>query len=355
MKITPRAAALLGLVALSLCACEDPDAIRVYSVKHQTPPPMTGGDPHAGHDHGPMEAHPPAAGGLLDWQLPAGWQVSPEARPMREATFTTPSGLEVAVSRFPGDVGGPLANVNRWRGQVGLAPIGQPGLADVLVSVEGAALPVQWVDLAGAQERLLAAMLPTGGETWFWKLQGPSEQVEPLREGFLALLRSLKLGAAPGPGAGPAAPSGPMGPGGPVGPAAPGGPLPFRYQVPAGWSEAPATPPRLLSLAAPGAEVSVTRFPGDVGGALPNLNRWRGQVGLPPLDAIPPDTFRPLAVGGIDSQLLELTGEARAQLTALVPRQGETWFFKLSGDPAAAKAERERFLAFLASVQWEAR
>ena len=31
------------------------------------------------------------------------------------------------------------------------------------------------------------------------------------------------------------------------------------------------------------ADLSITAFPGDVGGELANVNRWRGQVGLEPL------------------------------------------------------------------------
>ena len=33
------------------------------------------------------------------------------------------SKAEIAVTVFPGNVGGLTANVNRWRGQIGLAPL----------------------------------------------------------------------------------------------------------------------------------------------------------------------------------------------------------------------------------------
>lgn len=345
MKRPVAGTALLAL--LLLAGCEDPQAIRVYSVERRAPAPHA----HSaddGHDHGAHgpEAHPPAApAGELAWELPPGWEVSPEARPMRWATLVAPGGLEVAITRFPGDVGGKLANVNRWRGQVGLGPIGEPGLPEALRPVEGAALPVELVDLTGGQERLLAALLEGQGETWFLKLQGPLDQVAPLEPGFQALLRSLRLGPGGLGGGMPVAP--------PSLPAGPGADLPFGYDVPAGWEPAPAAPPRLLSLRAGTGELSVTRFPGDVGGALPNLNRWRGQVGLAPLDALPPDAFQPLLVGGLSGQLLELVGQDRAQLVALVPRAGETWFFKLSADPAGVSAERARFQSFLESVRWE--
>ena len=50
------------------------------------------------------------------------WVVKPPA-PMRKATFGVPAGsaeADLSITAFPGDVGGELANINRWRGQVGL-------------------------------------------------------------------------------------------------------------------------------------------------------------------------------------------------------------------------------------------
>ena len=33
------------------------------------------------------------------------------------------------------------------------------------------------------------------------------------------------------------------------------------------------------------ASVNISFFPGDVGGTFANVNRWRAQMGLPPVDA----------------------------------------------------------------------
>lgn len=73
----------------------------------------------------------PRAGDLgtsFPWTVPDGWALDPAPRQMRLATYTVPdpSGrVEVAVTRFPGRVGGELANINRWRGQMGLGPLGE--------------------------------------------------------------------------------------------------------------------------------------------------------------------------------------------------------------------------------------
>jgi hypothetical protein len=60
----------------------------------------------------------------LHWTTPAGWKELP-ANGMRAATFELPKGpgkAEVTVVALPGDVGGELANVNRWRGPLAVAP-----------------------------------------------------------------------------------------------------------------------------------------------------------------------------------------------------------------------------------------
>lgn len=352
------------LLAAILAGCDDPHAIRVYDV------PKSAVDPHAGHDHGPGEhAHPdeaPAApdphasagAGSLAWELPPGWRTDPEPRQMRWATLIAgpDAPTEVAITRFPGDVGGALRNVNRWRSQVGLGPVREDEVPGLVSKVDGTALPVSVVDLVGPEgkQRLIVAMVPGQGEMWFVKIQGAGDQVATHVKAFHQLLCSLTFAGsappAPLPQPGPQAPpEGPSPTASPPAPAAGG----FRYEAPPEWQAQPPSPMRLASFAAGACDVSVTKFPGDVGGALPNVNRWRGQVGLPALAELQPDLFQPLVVGGVSAQLLELTGQAQAMVVVLVPRGGETWFLKLAGEPAAVAAERERFGSFVGSIRWE--
>ncbi|MBU6414368.1 MAG: hypothetical protein KGS45_12960 [Planctomycetes bacterium] len=65
------------------------------------------------------------------WKVPTGWTLDPTPKPMRVATYMAPTKngkLEVAVTKFPGRVGGELANINRWRGQMGVPTIDATGL-----------------------------------------------------------------------------------------------------------------------------------------------------------------------------------------------------------------------------------
>lgn len=69
------------------------------------------------------------------WTVPDGWTLDPEPRQMRLATYLAPDPdgqIEVAVTRFPGQVGGELANINRWRGQMGLPPVESAELESVI-------------------------------------------------------------------------------------------------------------------------------------------------------------------------------------------------------------------------------
>ncbi|HZZ20009.1 MAG TPA: hypothetical protein VFE25_11590, partial [Opitutaceae bacterium] len=125
-----RRTSLLTLAAatLLLSACGD-DKVAVYRVPKEKDPeaPMNApADAAAPADAGAGAsmadtAVPTASGADLAWTTPSDWVVKPPA-PMRKATFGVPAGgsqAELSVTAFPGDVGGDLANVNRWRGQIG--------------------------------------------------------------------------------------------------------------------------------------------------------------------------------------------------------------------------------------------
>lgn len=161
---------------------------------------------HAGLAAGgaPMAAAPAASGPMtmdtavgsdLAWTAPAGWQSKP-ASMMRKATFAivTADGAaaELAITAFPGDVGGEIANVNRWRGQVGLAPLSEADAAAAITRLEANGLKIGVVDLAGPSTHLLGAMVPYGGATWFFKLTGPDAAVAPTKAAYLEFLATVK-------------------------------------------------------------------------------------------------------------------------------------------------------------------
>lgn len=98
------------------------------------------------------------------------------------------------------------------------------------------------------------------------------------------------------------------------------------------------------------ADLSVTAFPGNVGGDLANINRWRSQVGLPPVADVA-DGAQPLEANGLKMLVLDAANNGTRILGAIVPRPGETWFFKLTGPDALVAREKPAFLEFLESVR----
>jgi hypothetical protein len=137
----------------------------------------------------------PTGGDALKWRLPAGWGESFPGG-MRFATFKVPGAgkIDGSVVTLPGDAGGELSNVNRWRGQIGLPPTDAVGLAAARSAVKtgvGLANVYDFTSDGNKKSRLIAAILMVDGSAWFIKLTGDAEPVTAARPAFLELLGSL--------------------------------------------------------------------------------------------------------------------------------------------------------------------
>lgn len=149
----------------------------------------------------PMDTAPAAdaPASSIAWTLPAGWTAAP-AKPMRLAVFNVPIGQgasgECGVFLFPGG-GDRLANVNRWRGQVGLPPIDAGALDKELTTDACAFGPFAWLTVKGERKAFLAAIVATPTGQCFVKLEGPPDLLAGLQPGFLAFCRSLRPAARP--------------------------------------------------------------------------------------------------------------------------------------------------------------
>lgn len=141
----------------------------------------------------------PKGGDSLTWTAPAHWIAQPD-RPMRKATFAVKGDAgataDLSITAFPGDTGGVPANLNRWRGQIGLPPLPETEVTAGLEHLEANGLHVDVVDMAGAvggsPTRLLGAIIPHRGETWFVKLTGPDALVAREKSALLEFLRTVR-------------------------------------------------------------------------------------------------------------------------------------------------------------------
>jgi hypothetical protein len=144
----------------------------------------------------------PTAGltSTLQWTLPKGWTET-RAAGVRYATLkpAVNGKVDVSVVVLPGPAGGELANVNRWRGQIGLGAIDERTLAKARSSIKtkaGAISVYDFVSDGDKKSRLLAAILVSEESTWFIKMLGDDNPVATSRSDFLHLLRSLHFDAA---------------------------------------------------------------------------------------------------------------------------------------------------------------
>jgi len=198
-SILPTAFLAVFSSAFLLSACSR-DEITTYRVPKEERPTSPGTTP--------MESPSPKADLPLHWRTPAGWKELP-ATGMRVASFQVP-GLadgtrpaaegsrppaELSVIALPGDAGGDLPNVNRWRGQLGLEPLDEKSLvaqSQRIQSPAGTLLVVDWSGRKdGRKTRLLGAILGTPDATWFFKLVGEETVVASAKPSFLQFLESL--------------------------------------------------------------------------------------------------------------------------------------------------------------------
>ena len=186
---------------------KDPEMTPVAATTADSTPPAVGPFMQAAGAGGGMAATPvaTASGPGLGWTAPAHW-VAKTASAMRKATYAVPGNGagadgDFSVTAFPSDVGGELANVNRWRGQVKQEPLTEADLAKAVTRIEQNGLRIAYVDVGGGDgptARMLGAIVPYTGSTWFFKL-GPASSALIAREkpAFEEFLKSLKPAASP--------------------------------------------------------------------------------------------------------------------------------------------------------------
>lgn len=299
----------------------------------------------------------------LKFILPAGWKENPASQ-FRVASFSvSENGQQADVSVIPMDgmAGGNLANVNRWRGQIGLEQIEESALPALTEKAEIAGQAAELFDLAGtggAAQRIIASVLHRENTAWFFKITGASELVEKNKAAFIAFLKSVEFGGSPAlpmnmsqlPPSHPAISEKNV--------AVPPSDKP-SWTVPAGWSDAPLTQFLIakFSIAAADGEaaVNVSSLTGQGGGLAANVNRWRGQLGLPPISEIisteievPGGKATVVDYSGTDAK----TGKPARLLGVMVPQSGATWFYKLMGDEKIVAAQKEAFVKFIQSAKY---
>jgi hypothetical protein len=255
------------------------------------------------------KAEPP-----VTWDLPADWQQLP-GREFRYATIKIKSEtetLELVVSKLGKEASSVLDNVNRWRGQIQLEPIGKDKLPDATKSIDVAGVNVTLVNMLGTSGGN-AGMPPRFAK------DGP--QAPPFAKAREQ--RDAKI----------------------------------DFQLPSGWKE---LEPK-VEFAVKQFEVpkNVTVTITESGGGLPaNVNRWRTRLKLPELkgDALL-EIIKPLdgekKAAHVDVENPKEPDQPRI-LGAFFPGEGRMiWVVKMWGPSDAVGREKANFEAFAKSLRFD--
>lgn len=344
--------------------------------------------PHGAAPATTHDDHDPA----LKFTTPNGWKEL-AATSMRLANFQVAGDprAECYLTLLGGDGGGMASNVNRWRAQMSL-PAATASELDALpkstfLGQEAAFVDLRgtWKGMSGANSandwRLLGLVLVEPGGSAFLKMTGPDTVLEKERDAFLELARSIRIEngidenagdlqtalaaarAGQDPHAGMAITSpkpAPIATGAPINGSGVASTSGLGWSVPSGWTRAPEKPSRLVTFYAgeEALECYVTVLPGDAGGALANVNRWRGQLELGPIDERELASAATLPMLGasatyVDFEAPKDSGGSKAgtrMLAAALNTPQRSVFVKLMGPSDRVAAQRGAFEVFAGSL-----
>jgi hypothetical protein len=145
-----------------------------------------------------MAAMPTTGAGAprIKWDTPEGWTEVPPSS-MRYASFSAPAEdggkIDISVVTFPGDGGSDADNINRWRGQIGLASVDANAVTSQVAPLKTADTTFSTTDIAGAKARTIAAWTRRDGRVWFFKATGPSAAVEKEKTNFVKFIESVRF------------------------------------------------------------------------------------------------------------------------------------------------------------------
>ena len=353
MGLVVRASVVFLTLATFLCGCDrSDDQIKVYRL---VKPPGESAPMEKGaiaSTNAPVKSTvervpAPANNGAV----PPNWEPQPLSQ-MRQASFLVHGNngalADISLVSLGAAAGNVLDNVNRWLGQLAESPITADKLPALIQKLHTPSGDVDIIDISGQPEngdpskdgRIVAAIAPDEGKTSFYKMRGNADLVGIEKPNFLKWISAVRSDTGRDQSM--------------LQADAPTADKPeIKWEVPAGWSPAPASAMRYASFAAPNnkVDISVVTFPGDGGDDLGNINRWRQQLGLPPADANASNIV-PLKTNETTFSTIDIAGANTRTVAAWTRKDGRAWFFELTGPTNGVEKERPNFVKFVQSVRF---
>ena len=354
--------AVISLAVAALTACDNKSEIKVYRVSKA---PLEESGPEQQSAMPANAPSPSMPGGMApvassaSVPTPSNWQPQPLSQ-MRQASFLVKgengTAADISFVNLGASAGNVLENVNRWLSQLGQPPIDDQKLNQIAQRLTTSIGDVAVVDLAGLPNgadpakdgRIIAAMTTNGSSTLFFKIRGNAALTESQKSDFIKWVAAVcnSQGGSRAPKTASAMPStdnssNPQ----------------IKWQTPQGWSEIPPSAMRYASFNAGAGEskidVSIVTFPGEGGNDTDNVNRWRQQIGLPPMSpAVVATQVASMKTSDGNFSSVDIAGSNSRTIAAWTRRDGHAWFFKATGPTAAIEKEKPNFVKFVESVKF---
>lgn len=351
----------IGLSIAALAACERKSEIKVYRVSKAPLEESLSSDENALPANAPS---PPMPGGMAPTAssasvaTPPNWEPQPLSQ-MRQASFLVKGDngavADISFVSLGAAAGNVLENVNRWLSQIGQPPITEQQLGQIAQRLTTSLGDATIVDLEGLPNgadpnkdgRIIAAMLTSENSTLFFKARGNAALTEAQKPDFIKWVAAV----CNSQGATKVAQTAPMSAGASSAPQ-------IKWTTPQTWAELPPSSMRYASFSAPadnGAkiDISIVTFAGEGGSDADNVNRWRQQLGLPPMDrAAVASQIAQLKTDAENFATVDIVGANARTIAAWTRYDGRVWFFKATGPNAAVEKEKSNFVKFIQSVRF---
>lgn len=328
---------------------------------------------HTGHSHAmPPEENAPStpakdphavAGGTdvkIVWETPATWEELP-GDTMRIANFKVTELSNCSLFKLKGQAGGLGKNLNRWRTQMALPQLSAEeinalaikklmGNDAVYTVMDGVYTGMSSTDSKG-DFRMIGLTLIQSDYSYFVKLTGPLEEIKEQEKNFSQFCASIKkietsaleiltkagsqLNSDLSNNASKS----------------------FDAKVPEHWTLEPEKPMRLVSYQVSTATCYVSILGGDGGGVSSNINRWRGQLGLPAMSDEEIGGLATLSINGQQAPYIEVNGMGDDKKDLMLlgaicsTSDGKTAFIKMTGTSDILEKEIEHFKTFCSSLK----
>ncbi len=175
----------IGLGLLLFNGCNDASHIRHYTIEKDTAP-------HA-------LTQPSITHQEIQWTSPDNWVTQPTSS-MRIGSFIVPFSEgegDLSIIKLGGDAGGMVANVNRWRGQLGLDPHEEAEMNTYIFTESSSLGPFKWLTLLNPDDEELGfviAIFTTSNSSIFVKLSAPQVGISELTAEFISFCKSFNQG-----------------------------------------------------------------------------------------------------------------------------------------------------------------